>query len=101
MKRKPTAPLFKPYGMNQQHLLPPCYDELPATRPIDQIDLSALIARHKGEGTSGYHLQMLLKVLVYVYTQKVYSSLKIAKTLWENIHIMCVIRGESAGFSYD
>ena len=96
MRRKPGAPVFKPYVMNQEHLLPPSYDELieaehlvrVVNRVIDQLDLSAIIARYKGGGTSSYHPQMLLKVLVYAYCKKIYTSRKIAAALRENIHFM-------------
>jgi transposase len=96
MKRKTVAPVFKPYIMNQPHLLPPSYDELieadhlvrVVNRVIDQLDLSVVLARYKGGGTSSYHPQMLLKVLVYAYCKKIYSSRKIAAALRENIHFM-------------
>jgi len=57
---------------------------------IDKIDLSPLLAKYRGGGTSSYHPQMMLKVLVYAYTQKIYSSRKIAKALRENIHFMWI-----------
>ncbi len=96
MKRKPAAPVFKPYVMNQPHLLPPSYDELiegehlvrVVNRVIDQLDLSVVLAQYKGGGTSSYHPQMLLKVLVYAYCKKIYSSRQIAAALRENIHFM-------------
>jgi transposase len=96
MKRKPAAPVFKPYVMHQTHLLPPSYDELiPAdhlvrvvSRVIDELDLSVLMQQYKGGGTSSYHPQMMLKVLVYAYSQKIYASRRIAKALRENIHFM-------------
>jgi transposase len=98
MKRKPAAPVFKPYVMHQQYLLPPSYDELiepehlvrVVSVAIDKLDLRPLLAQYKGGGTSSYHPQMLLKVLVYAYTQKIYSSRKIAKALRENIHFMWI-----------
>ncbi len=82
MKRKPATPVFKPYVMNQAQLLPPSYDELiepehlvrVVNRVIDQLDLSAVLAKYKGGGTSSYHPKMLLKVLVYAYCKKIYSS---------------------------
>jgi transposase len=46
---------------------------------IEKMDLRALLAQYKGGGTSSYHPKMLLKVLVYAYTQQLYSSRKIAK----------------------
>jgi len=96
MKRKPAAPVFKPYNMNQPHLLPPSYDELiepehlvrVVNRVIDRLDLSVVLAKYKGGGTSSYHPQMLLKVLVYAYSKKIYSSRKIAAALRENVHFM-------------
>jgi transposase len=96
MNRKQAAPVFKPYVMNQPHLLPPSYDELieaehlvrVVNRVIDRLDLSVVLAKYKGGGTSSYHPQMLLKVLVYAYCKKIYSSRKIAAALRENIHFM-------------
>lgn len=96
MRRKPAAPVFKPYVMHQQYLLPPSYDDLiepehlvrVVSAAIDKLDLSPLLAKYRGGGTSSYHPQMMLKVLVYAYTQKIYSSRKIAKALRENIHFM-------------
>jgi len=98
MKRKPTAPVFKPYVMNQVALLPPSYDELISQNhlvrvvndAIEKIDLSSLLAQYKGGGTSSYHPKMLLKVLVYAYADRNYSSRRIAKALRENIHFMWI-----------
>jgi len=89
MKRKPAAPVFKPYVMNQAALLPPSYDELiPANHlvrvvneAVEKIDGSALLAQYKGGGTSSYHPKMLLKVLVYAYAERIYSSQRIGKAL--------------------
>jgi len=87
---------FKPYTMEQPWLLPPSLDELiPAqhlvrvvNRVVDELDIEPLLAKYKGGGTSSYHPRMMLKVIVYAYTQKVYSSRKIEKALWENIGFM-------------
>lgn len=57
---------------------------------IDKMDLKPLLARYKGGGTSSYHPKMMLKVLVYAYTQRIYSSRQIAKALRENIHFMWI-----------
>ena len=79
MKRKAAVPVFKPYVMDQVYLLPPSYDEViepdhlvrVVSAAIEKLDLSPLLAQYKGGGTSSYHPQMLLKVLVYAYTQKI------------------------------
>jgi transposase len=102
MRRKPAAPVFKPYIQHQIKLIPPSYDELievehlvrTVNDAIENIDLSRLEAKYKGGGRSSYHPKMLLKVLVYAYSQKIYSSRRIAKALRENIHFMW-LSGES------
>ena len=98
MIRRPAAPVFKPYVMNQAALLPPSYEEkIPekhlvrvVNEAVEKIDVSVLLAEYKGGGTSSYHPKMLLKVLVYAYAEKIYSSRRIAKALRENIHFMWI-----------
>jgi transposase len=102
MKRKQAAPVFMPYIQHQIKLIPPSYDEIIekdhlvriVSKAIETIDLSKLLARYKGGGRSSYHPIMLLKVLVYAYSQKIYSSRRIAKALRENIYFMW-LSGES------
>jgi transposase len=92
MKRKASAPVFKPYVMNQVALMPPGYEEkIPfnhlvrfVNEAIEKIDVSSLLAQYKGGGRSSYHPKMLLKVLVYAYAEKIYSSRRIDKALREN-----------------
>ena len=55
---------------------------------IERLNIEPLKRQYKGGGTSAYHPRMLLKVLVYAYTQQTFSSRKIAKALRENIHYM-------------
>ena len=55
---------------------------------VEKMDLRKVYEQYKGGGTSSYHPKMLLKVLIYAYTQQIYSSRKIAKALRENIHFM-------------
>ena len=103
MKRKASAPVFEPYVMNQIALMPARYDEkIPAdhlvrvvNESVEKIDLRSLLAQYPGGGRSSYHPQMMLKVLVYAYAERIYSSRRIAKALRENIYFMW-ISGESA-----
>jgi transposase len=106
MKKKSTPPVFKEYTQGQVILLP---TDLGAQIPpkhlvrvvntaIEKIDLSKLLAQYKGGGTSSYHPKMLLKVLVYAYTQQVYSSRKIAKALRENIYFMWLSGNQQPDF---
>ena len=106
MKRKPAAPVFKPYVMNQTALLPPSYEEKilekhlvrVVNEAVEKIDVSSLLAKYKGGGTSSYHPKMLLKVLVYAYAEKIYSSRRIAKALRENLYFMWISGGNEPDF---
>jgi transposase len=88
--------IFKPYEQNQPMLLPPSLEELIPTghlvrvvnQIIESIDIEPLIRQYKGGGTSAYHPKMLVKVIVYAYTQRIFSSRQVAKALRENINFM-------------
>ena len=92
MKRQ----IFKPYTQAQPMLLPPKLDDLipeghlvrVVNEMIDEIDLGPLVRQYKGGGTSAYHPKMLLKVIIYAYTQRTFSSRQIAKALRENINYL-------------
>lgn len=98
--------VFKPYAPRQLQLLPPSLDELipanHAVRVVDAIvermDLSALLARYDGGGASSYHPRMLLKVVVYAYSQRVYSSRQIAKQVRESIPYLWLAGGNQPDF---
>ena len=88
---------FKAYDMNQLKLpidLEVAISENHLVKivnnAIEQMDLTPLFNKYKGGGTSAYHPMMMLKVLVYAYTQKIYTSRKIAKALRENIYFMWI-----------
>jgi transposase len=96
-KRKSSHPVFKPYTMGQlqlpsdlEALIPENHLVRVVHTAIEKIDLAPLMRRYKGGGTSSYHPKMMLKVLVYAYTQCIFSSRQIAKALRENIHFMWI-----------
>ncbi|OGN89133.1 MAG: transposase, partial [Chloroflexi bacterium RBG_13_48_10] len=106
MNRKRTPPIFKEYTQGQVILLP---TDLEAQIPpkhlvrvvntaIEKMDLTALLAQYRGGGASSYHPKMLLKVLIYAYTQQLYSSRKIAKALRENIYFMWLSGNQQPDF---
>jgi transposase len=92
--------------MAQASLIPPSWDELiPAGHPVrvvngavERINIEALLRKYKGGGTSSYHPRMMLKVLVYAYTQRVYSSRQIAKALRENVNYIWLSGGNRPDF---
>lgn len=96
MPKKNIGPVFKEYTMGQMVLLPMDLEEeidpdhivRVVNASIEKMDLGVVYAEYKGGGTSSYHPKMLLKVLIYAYTQQIYTSRKIAKALRENIYFM-------------
>lgn len=106
MRKRHTKTVFKTYNQGQMQLLPPSLDELiPGSHvvrvvndAVDKMALDPLLKGYKGGGTSAYHPKMMLKVLVYAYTQKTYSSRMIAKALRENIHFMWLSGGDTPDF---
>jgi transposase len=96
-KKKSRQVVFKPYTMGQlqlptnlEQLIPENHLVRVVHAAIEKMDLGPLMKRYKGGGTSSYHPKMMLKVLVYAYTQRIYSSRQIAKALRENIHFMWI-----------
>jgi transposase len=96
-KKKSPHVVFKPYTMGQlqlptnlEELIPENHLVRVVHEAIEKMDLDPLMKRYKGGGTSSYHPKMMLKVLVYAYTQRIYSSRRIAKALRENIHFMWI-----------
>lgn len=89
--------VFKPYDINQLKLPIELGIQIPdnhlvkiINNAIDKMDLTNLLSKYKGGGTSSYHPLMMLKVIIYAYTQKIYTSRKIAKALRENIYFLWI-----------
>ncbi len=106
MKKKSAPAVFKEYAQGQVVFLPTDIEaQIPpkhlvrvVNTAIEKMDLSRLVAQYKGGGASSYHPKMLLKVLVYAYTQQLYSSRKIAKALRENIYFMWLTGNQQPDF---
>jgi transposase len=90
------TPVFKPYQQRQLMAIPPTLEELvPVSHPvrvvndvIDRLDLGPLLKAYHIRGSSSYHPQMLLKVLVYGYVTNTYSSRKLAAACRESVYMM-------------
>jgi len=87
---------FKPYEQHQLSLFPMDLDTLipenhmvrVVDRAIESMNTKPLFDRYPGGGTSAYNPVMMLKVIIYAYADKIYSSRKIAKATRENINFM-------------
>ncbi|WP_368086859.1 transposase [Paenibacillus sp. yr247] len=57
---------------------------------VNRLDNSVFDAAYPGGGRDSYHPKMLTKVIIYAYTQRIYSSRQIAKAVRENIMFMWI-----------
>ena len=93
MEKKPS---FKPYNQGQITFLPPSLEDLIPENHIvrvvdgamDNINTKPLYEKYEGGGASSYNPVMMLKIIVYAYTQKIFSCRNIAKNCRENIMFM-------------
>lgn len=96
MAKIKTSVVFKDYNPQQALLLPPSLEELipekhlvrVVNQVVESMDISDLMNLYEGGGASAYHPRMLLKVLLYAYSVKIYTGRKMAKALTQDIHFM-------------
>ncbi len=96
MSKVKTSVIFKQYHQQQSLLLPPSLEELIGEKHlvrvvnevVERMNINDLVNLYAGGGTSAYHPRMLLKVLLYAYSVKIYTGRKIAKALSQDIHFM-------------
>ena len=91
--------MHKPYISNETLLFPPCLGDLiPADAPVrllsdivEHMDLSEIYATYsqseKG-GRPSYHPAMLMKVVLFGYMERVYSSRGLETALSRDVHLM-------------
>lgn len=60
---------------------------------IDKMNLDTLLQTYSNEGCSAYNPRMLLKVLMYAYVTKNYSSRLMTKAVKENIYFIWLAGG--------
>ena len=92
---------FKKYDQNEGLALPPYLDELidkhhlvrVISHLVDDLPLDLLISgftsnKDNQGGNQPYHPKMMLKVLIYSYSQGIYTCRQISRQLRENVHYM-------------
>lgn len=97
---------FKDYVQGQQYLIPPSADELIGENDLvrvvneilESLTLNNLYARFPGGGAPAFHPLMMLKVLIYAYSQGVYSSRKISSYLKRDLHYRWLAAGQTPDF---
>jgi transposase len=102
------AKTFRPWQVEQSWLLPPSVKELVAegdpahfVRDLvrDELDLSAIVAEYDEErGFPPYHPTMMTALLLYAYTQGVYSSRRMARACETRVDFMAVTAMQQPDF---
>ena len=102
------APTFKPYDNQQIQMIllilriDPRHTMSHAwlMKWLRPFLMKVLFSHYKGGGRSSFHPKMMLKVILYGYSQKVYSCRGIEKLLQENIPAMWLAAMTTTRFSY-
>lgn len=99
---------FRPWDVDQAWLLPPSVKELvPADDPVhlvrdlvrNELDLSSILGTYGEErGYPPYHPTMMTALLLYAYTQGVYSSRRIARACHRRLDFMAVTAMQKPDF---
>lgn len=94
------AKTFRPWDPDQRFLIPPAVQEFVPPDHIshfvrdlvrDSLDLSAIFATYSEErGFPPYHPTMMTALLLYAYSQGVYSSRRIAQACEQRLDFMAV-----------
>ncbi len=81
-----SKPAFKPYHRQQRKLFLESEEAIPehhivrvVDAAVDSLNVEPLLAKYHLDGWASYHPVMMLKLIIYAYTQKIYSCRKIAK----------------------
>jgi transposase len=100
--------IFRPWRIDEMQLLPPTVqDYVPADHPAhfvrdlvrESIDLSAIYASYKSDiGQPPYDPRLMVALLLYCYSQGIYSSRRISRACEERLDVMAVTAGERPDF---
>ncbi|MGN1211600.1 MAG: transposase, partial [Candidatus Cryptobacteroides sp.] len=71
-----------------QDLIPENHVSRVIDEMIEELDDSLFLQHYQGGGRSSYHPKMMTKVVLYAYSQKVYSCRNIARMVEENLPAM-------------
>ncbi|WP_373688719.1 IS1182 family transposase [Priestia flexa] len=93
--KRQLAPTFKPYDNRQiqaifdiEALIPEHHVARVVDEMVEAVPDKTLFSHYKGGGRSSFHPKMMLKIILFGYSQKVYSCRGIEKLIRENIPAM-------------
>ena len=96
---------FRPYRRDQLFLPMDFADRIPAQHvvrvvndAVDQLSDAVFDNVYPGGGRPPYHPKLMAKILVYAYTQRLYSSRQIAKAVREQIPFLWLTGRQAPDF---
>ncbi|BAQ10201.1 transposase [Bacillus sp. OxB-1] len=105
VSKRRLSPTFKPYNNQQgfaildlQDLIPEQHIARVIDEMIETIPDAQLFAHYSGGGRSPFHPKMMLKLILYGYSQKVYSCRGIEKLARESVPAMWLTAMQSPDF---
>ncbi|MBP1931934.1 transposase [Ammoniphilus resinae] len=103
--KRQLAPTFKPYDNRQiqvifdiEALIPEHHVARVVDEMVEAVPDEQLFFHYKGGGRSSFHPKMMLKIILFGYSQKVYSCRGIEKLIRENIPAMWLAAMEQPDF---
>lgn len=93
--KRSFTPTFKPYDNRQiqvifdmEALIPEHHVARVVDEMVEAVPDQTLFAHYKGGGRSSFHPKMMLKIILFAYSQKIYSCRGMEKLISENIPAM-------------
>jgi transposase len=71
-------------------LLPQAHERFPYADLFQQIDTSRLESLYSIKGQNAYHPKLIVSILIFAYSQGVFSSRKIEKRCHEDLSFMFI-----------
>jgi transposase len=103
--KRQLTPTFKPYDNHQVQVIfdiESLISENHVARVVDEMVEAVLdkqlFAHYIGGGRSSFHPKMMLKIILFGYSQKVYSCCGIEKLIYENIPAMWLVAMQKPDF---
>ncbi|HCX48357.1 MAG TPA: IS1182 family transposase, partial [Bacillus sp. (in: Bacteria)] len=103
--KRQLAPTFKPYDNRQiqtifdiESLIPMNHVARVVDEMVEAVPNVQLFSHYKGGGRSSFHPKMMLKIILFAYSQKVYSCRRMETLVKENIPAMWLAAGQQPDF---
>jgi len=104
-RKRQLAPTFKPYDNRQilpifdiEALIPENHVARVVDEMVEAVPDEHLFSHYKGGGRSSFHPKMMLKIILFGYSQKVYSCRRIETLIKESLPAIWLAAGQQPDF---